>query len=117
MAAISMDLRVRIFDARQAGEPTAAVAKRFAVCPAFVRRLLQRHRETGTLAPKTGPRGPTPKLAAEYDRLRRYHAEHPDHSPAEATAALRLPTSVATTARAYAALGLTFKKNGPRRRA
>lgn len=60
--------------------------------------------------PKTGPRGPTPKLAAEYDRPRRSQADRPDHSPAEATNALRLPASVATTARARAALGLTFNK-------
>ena len=110
MVAISMDLRVRIFDARRSGETTAEVAERFDVSPAFVRRLMQRHRATGSLEPKTGPRGPQPKLAAEHDRIRKYNAEHPDHTPAEVAAALRLRVSATTVRRAFAALGLTFKK-------
>jgi transposase len=56
--ALSMDLRVRIYEARQGGETTAEVAERFAVSPAFVRRLMQRHRETGSLASRTARRGP-----------------------------------------------------------
>src|SRR5687768_11112829 len=60
MAAISLDLRARILAARQAGETTAEVADRFDVSPAFVRRLLQRYRESGSLAPKATPRGSKP---------------------------------------------------------
>ena len=110
MAPISIDLRVRVFEARRSGETTAEVAERFDVSPAFVRRLIQRHRDTGSLEPKAGPRGPEPKLAAEHDRIRKYNAEHPDHSPAEAATALRLRVSAMTVRRAFAALGLTFKK-------
>jgi transposase len=116
MAAISMDLRVRIFDARQAGDSTGEVAERFSVSPAFVRRLLQRYRDTGHLAPKTGPRGPKPKLVGRHDEIRNHNAQHPDHSPAEVAAALKLPASVSTVARAFVALGLTFKKNAARLR-
>ena len=50
MRAISADLRLRIHEAREAGESTAEVAERFAVSPAFVRRLQQRFRLTGSLA-------------------------------------------------------------------
>jgi transposase len=114
MPPISLDLRVRIFEARQAGESTAEVAERFAVSPAFVRRLMQKHRETGRLEPKTGPRGPKPKLAGEYERIREYNAEHPDRSPAEVKAALNLRAAAITVWRAFIALGLTFKKNAPR---
>ena len=110
MAAFSPDLRARVFDARQAGDTTAEVAERFAVSPAFVRRLLHRHRETGSLAPKSGPRGPRPKLAGRGDELRAYNAAHPDHTPAEAAAALRLGVSAVTAWRAFRALGLAFKK-------
>ena len=110
MSPISLDLRVRIFEARQAGESTAEVAERFAVSPAFVRRLMQKHRETGRLEPKTGPRGPQPKLADKYDRIRAYNAEHPDHSPAEVKAALDLRVAAITVWRVFVALGLTFKK-------
>jgi transposase len=110
MNAISMDLRARIFEARQAGETTAEVAERFAVSPAFVRRLLQRYRETGHLGPKTGPRGPRPKLVNDHDRIRQYHIDHPDHSPAEVRAALRLRVAAVTVWRVFVELGLTFKK-------
>src|SRR5215470_1852801 len=83
MATISMDLRVRIFEAREAGETTAEVAERFAVSPAFVRRLMQRHRATGSLAPSVCPRGPKPRLATRADELRLLVAECPDLTPAQ----------------------------------
>lgn len=111
MAAISLDLRQRIFDARQAGQPTADVAKRFAVCPAFVRRLMQRHRETGTLAPKSGPRGPKARLAGYADQLRELNAQHPDLHPAEIRDRLGVNVSPLTVWRALRRLGLTFKKS------
>jgi transposase len=111
MAAISLDLRQRIFDARQAGQPTLEVAKRFAVCPAFVRRLMQRYRETGSLAPKTGPRGPKPRLAEHADQLRQLNAQQPDLHPAEIRDRLGLKVSPLTVWRALRRLGLTFKKS------
>jgi transposase len=111
MAAFSMDLRVRIREAREAGETTSAVAERFSVCPAFVRRLMQRLRETRSLAPKTGPRGPRPSLPSHRNRIRAYLATNPDHSPAEVRTHLNLDVSVSTVRRAVAALGLTFKKS------
>ncbi len=110
MTAISRDLRARVFDARQAGDTTAEVADRFAVSPAFVRRLLQRYRETGSLDPKSGRPGRRPKLAGDHESIRAYNAEHPDHTPAEVAAALRLRASATTVWRAFRALGLTFKK-------
>ena len=114
MAAYSMDLRIRIYQARQSGETTAEAAERFEVSPAFVRRLMQRHRATGSLAPKSGPRGPKPKLAGDYDRIRKYNTEHPDHTPAEVAVALKHGVSAITVWRAFVALGLTFKKNDSR---
>jgi transposase len=119
MAAISLDLRSRIFDARQAGETTAEVAERFDVSPAFVRRLLQRHRQTGSLAPKTGPRGPKPRLADQADRLRELNAQHPDLTPAELRDRLGVAVSAVTVWRALVRLGLSFKKSrsGPPSRA
>jgi transposase len=109
-----MDLRLRIHQAREAGESTSEVAERFDVSPAFVRRLMQRHRDTGSLEPKSGPRGPKPRLARHYDAIRRHNAEHPDQTPAETGKALRLNASPITVWRAFVTLGLTFKKNTPR---
>jgi len=108
---ISMDLRVRIFEARQAGETTAEVAERFAVSPAFVRRLMQRHRATGSLAPSANPRGPKPHLAARADELRRLVAEHPDLTPGEFRDRLGAKVSALTVWRMLRRLGLTFKKS------
>ena len=109
--ALSMDLRVRIFEARQAGETTAEVAERFAVSPAFVRRLMQRHRQTGSLAPSTARRGPAPRLADHAEPLRRLAADHPDLTPAEVRDRLGVPVSPLTVWRMLRRLGLTFKKS------
>jgi len=111
MAAISMDLRIRIFEARQSGDTTAEVAERFAVSPAFVRRLTQRHRQTGSLAPSAARRGPQPRLAASADRLRELNARHPDLTPAEVRDRLGVPVSALTVWRMLRRLGLTFKKS------
>ena len=109
-APISMDLRVRIFEARQAGEQTSEVAERFAVSPAFVRRLLQRHRENGSLVPSSAPRGRKPILAEQAEQLRRLNAQHPDLTAAEIRQRLGLRVSVLTVWRMLRRLGLTFKK-------
>lgn len=111
MAAISMDLRVRIFDARQAGETTAEVAERFAVSPAFVRRLMQRHRESGSLAPSSARRGPKPRLAGHTEQLRELQAEHPDLTATEIRDRLGLCVAAITVWRMLRRLGLTFKKS------
>jgi transposase len=115
MAAISMDLRTRIFEARQSGDSTAEVADRFAVSPAFVRRLMQRHRRTGSLAPSTARRGPQPRSAESADRLRELNARHPDLTPAEVRDRLGVPVSALTVWRMLRRLGLTFKKSRPAR--
>jgi transposase len=111
MATISMDLRVRIFEAREAGETTAEVAERFAVSPAFVRRLMQRHRATGSLAPSAKPRGPKPQRAARADELRLLVTEHPDLTPAQFRDRLGGAVSALTVWRMLRRLGLTFKKS------
>ena len=113
MAPISMDLRVRILDARQAGETTAEVAERFAVSPAFVRRLLQRHRETGTLAPSAARRGPRPALARHADHLRQLADRNPGLTAAELRDRLGVDVSPLTVWRMLRRLGYTFKKSRP----
>ena len=111
-----MDLRVRIFDAREAGDTTAEVADRFAVSPAFVRRLMQRHREAGTLAPEGGRRGPAPRLAGDADRIRALAAAEPDLTPAEVRDRLKLAAGPLTVWRAVRRVGLTRKKSRSGRR-
>jgi len=115
MAVISMDLRVRIFEARRAGETTAEVADRFAVSPAFVRRLMQRHRQIGSLAPSSARRGPKPRLAGHADQIRELVHRQPDLTPAEVRERLGLAVRPLTVWRMLRRLGLTFKKSRPGR--
>jgi transposase len=110
MKAFSSDLRARVFAACEDGA-TSEVAEQFSVSPAFVRRLKQRHRESGSIAPKMGGRGPAPKRAGHEVALRAAVAERPDDTPAEHRARLALPASVSTVARAMRRLGLTRKKS------
>jgi transposase len=110
MRPISDDLRSRIHEARQAGESTAEAAERFGVSTAFVRRLEQRFRLTGCLAPRPHGGGRAPKLAAHEEALRRAVAERPDATPAEHRERLRLPASRVTVWRTMRRLRLTRKK-------
>ena len=52
MAAYSLDLRKRVVRACESGMPAAAVATRFEVSPAWVYRLMQRRRATGSIEPR-----------------------------------------------------------------
>jgi transposase len=111
MATISMDLRMRVFEARESGETTAEVADRFEVSTAFVRRLMQRHRETGSLAPSSARRGPHPQLAEHTEHLQTLNAQNPDLTPAEIRDRLGLKVAAITVWRMLRRLGLTFKKS------
>ena len=106
-----MDLRIRIFEARESGESTSEVAERFAVSPAFVRRLMQRYRESGSLAPSSAPRGRKPQLSGHVDQLRQLHAEKPDLTAPEIRDRLGLTVAAVTVWRMLRRLGLTFKKS------
>jgi transposase len=110
MRPFSDDLRLRIHEARQTGESTSEVAQRFDVSTAFVRRLQQRFRLTGSLAPRPHGGGRAPKLAARESDLRGAVAERPDATPAEHRERLKLPASRVTVWRAMRRLGLTRKK-------
>jgi transposase len=110
MRPFSDDLRLRIHEARQAGESTAEVAERFGVSTAFVRRLQQRFRLTGCLAPRPHGGGRAPKLAGREGPLRRAVRQRPDATPAEHRERLNLPASRVTVWRAMRRLGLTRKK-------
>ena len=116
MRAYSIDLRTRVFAACEDGGSTAEVAEQFAVSTAFVRRLKQRHRSSGSVAAKPGGRGPAAKLAAREDDLRAAVAARPGDTPAEHRQRLALPASVSTVARAMRRLGLTRKKSRHTRR-
>lgn len=112
--AYSMDLRERIVAARDAGEETHEVARRFDVSTAWVRRLMQRRRETGRITPRDGKPGPKLKLAAYADRLRALVQDRPDATLEELRAQLPVKVCLTTVWSALRALKLTFKKSPAR---
>ena len=112
MKPYSLDLRQRIFDAVQRGEGSLReLADLFRVSTAWVRRLLQRRRQTGSFAALPHAGGPQPKLDdAHRGRLLVLVAEQPDATLAELRDRLAAPVHLSTVARALDRLGLSFKK-------
>ena len=75
-AAYSQDLRDRVLAARDRGLKTKQVAQVFAVSRAWVRRVMQRRRESGRTAPL--PRGGVTVVKIDLERLRQLVAQQPD---------------------------------------
>ena len=117
MAPYSMDLRKRVARAWDSGLDAEAVATKYEVSRAWVHRLLQRRRETGSLAPRrqTKFRGRTLTPHQE-DRLADLITARPDATLAELRDALPTSAALSTIWRAIDRRGLTVKKNGIRRR-
>jgi transposase len=110
MPPYSPDLRERVLADCDAGMATSKVAAKFSVSTAWVRRLKQRRRETGSTAPVEQRHGPEPRWAEHAGRIAEAVRERPDDTLAEHRERLGLPLSVATLSRAMRALGLTVKK-------
>ena len=69
MRAYSMDLRERVLHDSEAGMQAAAVAGKYRVSASWVRRLKQRRRETGEVAPRQQRYGRHPVLAPQLHTL------------------------------------------------
>src|SRR3954469_12221443 len=112
MKPYSMDLRLRVLCDCDAGMKTKAVAAKYSVSESWVRRLKQRRREDGEVAPRPQRHGPEPSwLAQGYaDGLRAAYAAPPDATLEEVKGRLRLAVAISTLWRACAAMGLSFKK-------
>ena len=116
MHAYSLDLRERVVADREAGCPTAEVAHKYRVSPAWVRRLMQRYRASGQVAPRRRTQYQAPLLAPYRAHLAALIAAQPDATLAELRAALGVSVSLTTVWRAVRHLGLTVKKSPARRR-
>jgi transposase len=112
MKAYSQDLRERVVRACDERRGTRQqLADLFGVSTAWIRRLLQRRRETGSFAAKPHAGGTTPKLdAGQRRRLVELVADRPDATLAELRARLGAAVHVSTVHRALAGYGLTIKK-------
>ena len=83
MRAYSMDLRERVLHDSDAGMQAAAVASKYRVSASWVRRLKQRRRETGEVAPRQQRYGRHPVLASQLHTLAALIREQPDRTLAE----------------------------------
>ena len=116
MTAYSMDLRKRVLRAWDAGMGAEAVAAKYDVSRAWVHRLVQRRRETGSIAPRPQTAFRRRVLAGQEDRLVALITAKPDATLAELREALPTTAALSTVWRAIDRLGFTVKKNGTRRR-
>lgn len=116
MAPYSMDLRERVIRDWDTGLGAKVIAEKYSVSRAWVHRLQQRRRETGSIAPRQQTRWRTPVLASQLDQLEALIVEQPDRTLAELRAALGTSAGVSTVWRAVTQLGYTLKKNGTRLR-
>jgi transposase len=115
-APYSMDLRERVLKAWDASGDADDVAATFGVSRAWVHRLAQRERETGSIAPRKQTKFRTRVLAGQAEHLQALVNARPDATLAELREALPTTAALSTLWLELDRLGLTVKKNRPRRR-
>jgi transposase len=111
MKAYSMDLRLRVLRDLDDGRATAAVATKYSVSSAWVRRLKQRRAATGEVAPRQQRHGRVASWVRHADAIRDAVRQAPDATLDEYRQRFHLPMSRAALARALVVLGLTRKKS------
>ena len=111
MKAYSMDLRERVLRDLDGGLTTSAVARKYSVSGAWVRRLKQRRAATGEVAPRPQRHGRVPASVTHADAIRDAVRLLPDATLDEYRRRFHLPMSRAALARALVVLGLTRKKS------
>lgn len=115
MAPYSMDLRKRVIKAFDACGDAEEVAATFGVSRAWVHRLAQRRRETGSIAPRPQTKFRSRVLAGQEHRLATLIAARPDATLAELQDELPVRAALTTIWREIDRLNLTVKKNRTRR--
>ena len=108
-AAYSIDLRERVLAAWQVSGDADDVAATFGVSRAWVHRLAQRHRETGSIAPKKPTKFRSRVLAGQEDRLRALIRASPDATLVELRAALPTTAALSTLWLEIDRLGITIR--------
>jgi transposase len=117
MAAYSLDLRKRVLRAWDSGMDVYAVAAKYEVSRAWVHRLVQRRRETGSIEPHKQMKFRHRCLSPQQEeRLVALVIARPDATLAELREALPTTAALSTLWRTIGRLGFTVKKNGTRRR-
>jgi transposase len=109
----SMDLRQRVVQACDENRGSREhIAKLYGVSTAWIRRLLQRRRERGTIAAKPHGGGRRPKIAGrKLDRLKELVEQQPDATLVELRDRCRVDASIMAVHRALQRLESRFKKS------
>jgi len=115
MAPYSMDLRKRVARAWDTDPDAEAIAAKYEVSRAWVHRLIQRRRETGSLAPRKQTKFRGRVLEGQEQKLRTLIVAQPDLTLAELRRALPTTAALSTLWREIDRLGWTIKKNRTRR--
>ena len=108
-----MDLRARVLKDLDTGRQTSAVTTKYAVSPAWVRRLKQRRAATGEVAPRKQRHGRAPTWVAHVEAIREAVRQAPDATLDEYRHRFGLQMARATLTRALIVLGMTQIKVGP----
>jgi transposase len=108
MEAYSIDLRGKVLAAYDRGMKTKEIAKAFAVSASWARRVKQRRRQHGELAPR--PRIGKHHIKIDRARLAELVREQPDATLAELRDKLAIACSLSAIWAAINQLGLSFKK-------
>jgi transposase len=107
-----MDFRQSVAAARESGMETQEVTETFGCCPSWVRRLMQRKREGGSVAPRQRRQADQRKIDEQQrQRLREFIAQRPDATLAELIEALKLNVHPGTLSRTLTAMDLPLKKS------
>ena len=114
-APYSIDLRERVAKAWDESGDADEVAATFSVSRAWVHRLIQRRRETGSIVPRKQTKFRSRVLAGQEGRLAALIAAQPDATLAELREALPTSAALSTLWLEIDRLGLTVKKNRTRR--
>jgi transposase len=121
MRPLSQDLRQRIVAARERGEGTGEVCRRFGISRKSVERFWNQHRLTGSCQPKRIGGYRRSRLEKHDTILRRWIAAQTDLTLSELQKRCweRLNVAIGITAlwHRLERLGLSYKKNDARRRA
>ena len=110
MKAYPVEFRRLVLADCDAGLGTTATARKFGVCPAWVRRLKQHRRERdGDVAPRTG--GGSRGRKIDRDRLAALVEEQPDATLVELRDRLGVKVTAWAVGKALRELGLSYKKS------
>ncbi|MBL8880666.1 MAG: hypothetical protein JNG88_16255 [Phycisphaerales bacterium] len=113
MRAYSMDLRKRVLAECDAGVSTKQVSQKYSVSASWMRRLKQRRRESGEIAPRQASRPRRAFGHTHAELIRSAVRARPDATLAELRDALGLSVSLPTLCRALLALRLGSKTSPP----